>query len=102
MALQRFCYSRDTLWVNTRYKLESVPKSSHFKTIITVTQLLVAILKEIVLEHIGTYFVFATLMRALANNIGHSSDWQVEAGRSSLFSSLNGMESSIVIFLQQP
>lgn len=57
---------------------------------------------ELLLECTVTHFVLATLMRALANNIGHSSDWQVEAGRSRLFPSSNGMESSTVIFLQQP
>lgn len=49
-----------------------------------------------------THFVFATLIRALASSIGHNSDWQVEAGRSRLLSSSNGMKSSTNIFLQQP
>lgn len=49
-----------------------------------------------------TYFVLASLIRALANNIGHNSDWHVVAGRSSLLPSSNGIESSTVTFLQQP
>lgn len=75
-----------------------------FKTITTVSQFLVAVLRflNIYLGCLVTHFVFATLMRALANNIGQSSAWQVEAGRRRLFSSSNGIESSIVIFLQQP
>ena len=48
------------------------------------------------------YLVFASLMIALDSSIGQSSVWHVVAGSNKLPSSLKGIVSSTVIFLQQP
>lgn len=49
-----------------------------------------------------TYLVFANLIIALDSNIGQSSFWQVVAGNNKFSSSLKGIVSSTMIFLQHP
>lgn len=49
-----------------------------------------------------TYLVFANLMIPLDSNIGQSSFWQAVAGNNKFSSSLNGIVSSTMIFLQHP